>query len=132
MAVVLVVFAALAWSATSATAQVVEKPSAVTWDHADFATATSYVFGYFLLPVNPDGTCNASAQPAADPYMQDTFAKPSTTSGLGMTALLVAKPIGCYVAKMKAVDASGLTSVWSDVTGPFVFRPAAPVPRAIK
>ena len=120
-------FAAPVWAQTP-----VESPSSVTWDHSDYATAASYTFGYFLLPVNPDGTCNVSAQPAAQPYMVDTLPKPATTDGLGMSGTLVARPIGCYIAKLRAVDQSGLLSAWSDPTVPFIFRPAAPVPRAIK
>lgn len=116
-----------AWAQTP-----VEKPSSVVWDHPDFATATSYTFGYFLLPVNADGTCNVSAPTAAEPVKTDTFAKPATTDGVGMSALLVAKPIGCYIAKMRALDVSGLLSEWSIPTGPFVFRPTAPVPRVVK
>jgi hypothetical protein len=57
----LLVLALACLVAPSATAQtVIYNPSTVTWDHADFATAQKYTIGFFLLPVLPDGSCNAA------------------------------------------------------------------------
>lgn len=113
-------------------AQVITNPTSVTWDHSDFATATRYDLGYFLLPVKADNTCDTAATPAATPVVTDNLGKPATTTGIGMTAPLGAKPIGCYVARMRVLDASGLFSDWSLVSNPFLRRPATPGLPAIK
>jgi hypothetical protein len=110
----------------SAQAQtVIYNPSTVTWDHADFATAQKYTIGFFLLPVLPDGSCNAAGTPGSSPVTTRDVAKPATTTGIGMSASLPSYPVGCYVLKMLAVDVSGLASDWSPTTDPFGRRPAA-------
>jgi hypothetical protein len=95
-------------------------------------TATRYDLGYFLLLVKPDNTCDVVSAPGTTPTVIDNVGKPATTTGLGMTAPLVAKPIGCYVARVRALDASGLYSDWSVVSNPFLKRPATPVLPAVK
>lgn len=125
------VFLLLALGAGMASAQVVN-PTSVVWDHTDFATATRYDGGYFALPVKPDNTCDLTAVPGTSPTQTDNLGKPATTTGLGMSAGLVARPIGCYVYKVKALDASGLFSDWSLASDPFVKRPATPGKPAVK
>jgi hypothetical protein len=109
--------------ALSASAQT-SNPSAVTFDHVDFATAAHYDGGYFALLVKADNTCDLLSTPAVAPMATDNLGKPATTTGLGMSAPLVAKPIGCYVYKVRALDASGLYSDWSLPSDPLVKRPA--------
>lgn len=115
----------LAGAGAASAQTVVYDPSTVVWDHADFATATRYVLGFFALPVLPSGACDAMAIPAASPATTRDIAKPVTTTGIGMSASLPSYPVGCYVAKMQAVDVSGLVSAWSDLSDPFGRRPAA-------
>jgi hypothetical protein len=122
----------LALLPATATGQIITNPTAAVWDHVDFATAVRYDLGYFLLPVKADNTCDTAAAPAASPVLTDNLGKPVTTTGLGLTAPLVGKPIGCYVARMRALDASGLFSDWSLVSNPFLKRPATPGLPAIK
>jgi hypothetical protein len=117
--------------AVAANAQTVN-PQAATWDHTDFATATRYDLGYFALPVLPNNTCDLAATPGASPTVTDNLGKPPTTTGFGMTANLVAKPVGCYVAKLRALDASGLFSDWSLASNSFLKRPATPASLAVK
>ena len=109
--------------ASPAMAQI-PNPTTVVFDHVDFATAAHYDGGYFLLPVKADNTCDLLAVPAASPVMTDNLGKPTTTTGVGQTAALVARPIGCYVYKVRALDLSGLYSDWSAASDPFVRRPA--------
>jgi hypothetical protein len=117
----------------SATAQtVIYNPSTVTWDHADYATASKYVIGFFMLPVLLDGSCNPAGTPGASPVTTRDVAKPATTTGIGMSASLPSYPVGCYVLKMQAVDVSGLVSDWSPTTDPFGRRPAATSKPALK
>lgn len=110
---------------TVANAQI-PNPTSVVWDHADFLTATRYDGGYFALPVKADNTCDLAATPGTAPTQTDNLGKPATTTGISMSANLVARPIGCYVYKVKALDASGLFSDWSLASDPFVRRPSTP------
>ena len=112
--------------ALPAAAQVVTNPTTVVFDHVDHVTATAYFGGYFALPVLANNTCDVAASPAASPAMTDSLGKPATTTGVGLTAPLSARPIGCYVYKVRALDASGLFSDWSTSSDPFVKRPATP------
>jgi hypothetical protein len=110
--------------ALPASAQTVN-PSTVVFDHVDYLTAAHYDGGYFLLPVLPSGLCDLLAVPAVAPAMTDNLGKPSTTTGVAMTTALVARPIGCYVYKVRALDVSGLYSDWSAASDPFMRKPAA-------
>ena len=47
----------LAASAAPASAQVVNPPASVQFDHADFTSAVSYQVGYYMLTVTA-GVCN--------------------------------------------------------------------------
>lgn len=111
--------------AVSASAQVTN-PSAVVFDHTDFATATSYEGGYFAMTVKADRTCDAAATPAVSPTQTDVWAKPATTTGIAMSATLVARPIGCWIMRVRAIDASGLASDWSLPSDLFLRKSAAP------
>jgi hypothetical protein len=103
-----------------------QNPSSVTFDHADFATAAHYDGGYFQLLVKVDNTCDLLSAPAVAPMATDNLGKPATTTGVSMSATLSAKPIGCYVMKVRVLDASGLYSDWSLPSDPFVRKPATP------
>ena len=103
-----------------------QNPSAVTFDHTDYATAAHYDGGYFALLVKADNTCDLLSTPAVVPMATDNLGKPATTTGLAMSATLTAKPIGCYVLKVRVLDASGLYSDWSFPSDPFVRKPASP------
>jgi hypothetical protein len=118
--------------AAPANCQLVTNPTSVQFDHTDFATATRYDGGYFLLPVKADNTCDMVATPGVSPVQTDNLGKPATTTGVGMQGSLVAKPIGCYVYKVRALDASGLYSEWSSASNPFLKRPATPAALAVK
>jgi hypothetical protein len=118
--------------AVAAEAQVISNPTAVTFDHVDFSTADHYEGGYFALLVKADNTCDTVSAPAATASRTDNLGKPATTTGLGMTTNLVAKPIGCYVYKVRALDVSQLWSAWSGASGPFVRNPATPGNLAVK
>lgn len=107
-------------------AQLITNPTTVTFDHVDFLSASRYDLGYFTLIVKSDNTCDTVSAPALNPSVVDNLGKPATTTGVGITAALVARPIGCYVAKVRALDLSGLFSEWSDISNPFVKRPATP------
>jgi hypothetical protein len=117
------VFAALVALPVGAQTQ---NPSSVTFDHVDFATAAHYDGGYFQLLVKSDNTCDLLSAPAVSPMATDNLGKPSTTTGVGLSATLTAKPIGCYVMKVWVLDASGLYSDWSLPSDPFVRKPATP------
>ncbi len=104
----------------------------VVFDHTDYLTASRYDGGYFLMPIKADNTCDLTATPPVSPVTIDNLGKPSTTTGVAMTAALVARPIGCYVYKVRALDASGLYSDWSAPSDPFLKRPATPAKPAIK
>ena len=118
---------ALVLLAPAAQAQTpVVNPTAVTWDHTGWETAVSYDLAYFALPVKADHTCDWTAQPAASAQVANTIPKPATTTGVGMSALLVSRPVGCFVVKMRALDGSGLVSEWSAATDPFAHLPATP------
>ena len=118
--------------AAFAQAQVVSNPTTVVFDHADHATATGYFGAYFALPVLPSGLCDTAATPAASPAMTDNLGKPTTTTGVAMSTALVARPIGCYTYKVRALDASGLYSEWSAASNPFARTPATPSSLVIK
>lgn len=107
-------------------------PTAVIFDHSDFASTSRYDGGYFALLVKADNTCDWTAMPAALPAAVDNLGKPTTTTGVAMSAALVAKPIGCYVYKVRALDASGLYSDWSPPSGPFWKKPATPGQPVVK
>jgi hypothetical protein len=110
----------------AATAQgYVEGPTKVVFDHPDHAATASYELGYFALPI-VNGACNQTGTPAEQATQVAPFAKPATTTGVGMEAALGAKPIGCYVAKLRALNAEGWASDWSPVSNPFGLRAAAP------
>ncbi len=93
-------------------AQVVNPPTAVQFDHPDFASAVSYQIGYYMLTVTA-GVCNGVSTASATALYTDTVPTPVTTTGIGMLANLTAKPVGCYVLKVRALDTSGLYSPWS-------------------
>lgn len=101
-------------------------PTSVTFDHADFATAAHYDGGYFQLLVKADNTCDLLSTPGVSPMATDNLGKPATTTGVSMLATLTAKPIGCYVMKVRVLDASGLYSDWSLPSDPLVRKPATP------
>jgi hypothetical protein len=126
------VAAVLLFALPVAAQTVIYNPSTVTWDHADFATAQKYTLGFFMLPVLPDGSCNAAGTPGASPATTRDVVKPATTTGIGMSASLPSYPVGCYVLKMLAVDVSGLASDYSAVSDPFGRRPAATSKPALK
>lgn len=131
--VLMVLFAVLVSLPPPAVAQtVIVRPSGVMFDHPDgFASAQKYELGYFLYPV-AGGDCNFAGTPGAAPVQTDDLGKPTTTTGIGMTAPLVAKPKGCYKAKVRVLDVSGLYSEWSTDSDPFKFPPAAPGKPAVK
>ena len=106
-------------------------PTAVVFDHVDFASATSYSGGYFLMPTIA-GVCDLAGTPAAAPVMTDNLGKPTTTTGVAMTAPLGAKPIGCYVYRVRVMDSSGLYSAWSPASNIGQRLPLAPSVPAIK
>lgn len=114
VALVVAVFAVmfLCVAAPPASAQIIQNPNIVMFDHADFATAASYQIAYHFLAVT-NNTCGALSTASATAAYTDTVAKPTTTTGVGMTVNLVTKPIGCYVVKVRALDASGLYAPWS-------------------
>lgn len=112
---------------------IVNPPASVQFDHAGFATAVSYDVGYFFIPVTANHTCNLTGTPEATPRFTDNVAKPTTTTGVAMLAALTTRPIGCYVLKVRAQDASGLTSPWSNVTAEIgEHDPPSPTNAAIK
>ena len=102
----------LIFSAGFTSAQVVNPPTAVQFDHTDFATAVSYQVSYYMLTVTA-GVCNGVSTASATALYTDTVPKPTTTTGIGMVANLTTKPVGCYVLKVRALDTSGLYSPWS-------------------
>jgi hypothetical protein len=109
----------------------VEKPTTAVWDHANFATTQKYELGYFAYPVI-SGNCNFAATAGANPTQTDDLGKPDTTTGISITASLIARPIGCYGAKVRALDTSGLWSDWSPMSNNFFTRPPAPTNPAVK
>lgn len=117
----------------AATAQgYVEGPTKVVFDHPDHAATASYEMGFFALPVT-GGVCNQSGTPAEAATQVAPFPKPSTADGVAMEAVLPAKPIGCYVSKLRALNADGWASEWSPVSNPFGLRAASPANvRAVK
>jgi hypothetical protein len=117
--------------AVPASAQITN-PITVVFDHADFASASRYEGGYFLLPVKADNTCDLLATSGASPVQTDNLGKPATSSGVGMSSNLVSKPIGCYVYKVRALDVSGLYSLWSAPSDPFVRTPVTPSKPVVK
>jgi hypothetical protein len=121
----------LALVALPAAAQV-PNPTSVTFDHADYATASRYDGGYFQLLVKADGACDLLSAPATSPTATDNLGKPVTTTGVGMSAALTARPIGCYVYRVRVLDVSGLYSDWSLPSDPFVKRPATVGKPAVK
>lgn len=110
----------------------IQNPSAVLWDHADFASASRYDGGYFALLVKADNTCDLVSPAATTPTKVDNLGKPATTTGVGMAGTLQARPIGCYVYKVRALDASGLYSDWSSPSDPFERTPATPGKPVVK
>jgi hypothetical protein len=115
----------------AASAQIVN-PNAVVFNHTDYASASRYDGGYFALPILANNTCDLQAQPASSPVTIDNLGKPTSATGVGITASLVAKPIGCYVYKVRALDISGLYSDWSAPSDPFERRPASPSNLVVK
>jgi hypothetical protein len=123
---------ALLGSAASAFAQTpVEKPTTAVWDYAAYATAQKYELGYFAYPAI-GGNCNFAGTPGVSPTQTDDLGKPATTTGLGLTAPLIARPIGCYGAKVRVLDASGLWTEWSPMSNSFFTRPPAPSGLVVK
>lgn len=104
-------------------AQVTPNPRTVQWDHDGYATASRYDGGYFLLLVKSDNTCDTVSSSGTNPVQIDNLGKPTTTNGIAMVSNLVAKPIGCYVFKVRVLDVSGLFSDWSPQSNPFVDSP---------
>jgi hypothetical protein len=100
-------------------------PTYVQFDHVDWATAASYELSYFALPVKADHSCDWTGTPAAGATSTTVIPKPATTNGIAMSATLTAKPVGCFVAKMRALDTGGLYSIWADAADPFSWTPAA-------
>lgn len=103
----------------------VEAPTKVIFDHPDHSATDSYELGFYALPI-VNGACDQGGAPADAATQVAPFAKPATTTGVGMEAALGAKPIGCYVAKLRALNAEGWASDWSPVSNPFGLRAAAP------
>ena len=129
---VALVFALMGFASTALAQTVIVKPSGVSFDHPDgFSSAQKYELGYFLYPV-ANGDCNFAGVPGAAPVQTDDLGKPTTTTGIGMTAPLSAKPKGCYKAKVRVLDISGLYSDWSVESDPFKFPPASPGKPAVK
>jgi hypothetical protein len=116
----------------TAQAQVTQNPTTSIWDHETFATATRYEMRYYLLPVKADNTCDLTATPGATAYTIADMGKPATTTGIAMSAPITVKPIGCFVARVRALDASGLWSLESLNSNPFVYLPPAPSGLAVK
>lgn len=106
--------------------------TSVTFDHVDYASAARYEGGYFAQVVTAGGVCDTASAPATTATALDNLAKPATTTGVGMSAPLVAKPIGCYVYKVRAYDVSGLVSEWSAPSDPFSRKPATPGKPVVK
>jgi hypothetical protein len=122
----------LIFSAAFTSAQVVNPPAAVQFDHPDFASAVSYQIGYYMLTVTA-GVCNGVSTASTTALYTDTVTKPTTTTGIGMVANLTTKPVGCYVLKVRALDTSGLYSPWSVASTNAGERdPTAPTNTAIK
>lgn len=92
---------------------IVPNPATVEFNHDGYATAQSYQVAYHFLAVTAQGTCGALTTASPTAAYTDTVPKPTTTTGTDMTANLVTRPIGCYVLKVRVLDASGLYSVWS-------------------
>lgn len=109
-----------------------QNPTTVVFDHSDYASAASYQGGYFALIVLPAGTCDLASTPAVAPTKTDDLGKPQSSNGVGMSAPLVSRPIGCFVYRVRAVDVSGLISEWSLPSGPFSKLPATPSAVAVK
>jgi hypothetical protein len=109
----------------------VEKPTTAVFDYAAYQTAQKYELGYFAYPVL-NGTCNFTAAPGSAPTQTDDLGKPATTTGIGITAPLVARPIGCYGAKVRVLDVSGLYTDWSPMSNSFFTRPPAPSAPVVK
>jgi hypothetical protein len=103
----------------------VEKPTRAEWDYPAFASAQKYELGYFAFPTT-GGNCDFTATPGSSPTQTDDLGKPPTTTGVAITALLIAKPIGCYGAKLRVLDTSGLWTNWSPMSNDFFTRPPAP------
>lgn len=129
--VAVLVFALLGFASSALAQAPVEKPTTAVWDHTDFATTQKYELGYFAYLVAA-GNCDFASTPGASPTQTDDLGKPSTATGVGITAPLGAKPKGCYGAKVRALDASGLWSEWSELSNPFFRRPGPPGKPAVK
>jgi hypothetical protein len=127
LAVVVVLFAATAGAQT-----VVLNPTQVQFDYPDFATASNFQVAYHFVAI-VNNACGAVNTAEATPRFTDTVAKPTTTTGVGMTAALITKPIGCYVLKVRGLDTSGLYSIWSPASSNEGERdPQAPANTVVK
>lgn len=129
--VVFLTFTLIGFASAAFAQTPVNNPQAAMWDHVDFSTAQKYELGYFLFPTL-NGDCNFNGTPGAAPVQSDDLGKPPTTTGVGITAQLIARPKGCYKAKVRALDVSGLYSEWSEFSDPFLRRPVGPGKPVVK
>lgn len=106
---------------TLAHAQNPSNPTAVEFDHPDFAQTDQYELGYFTAPA------------AAVPVQTATIAKPATCAPC--TVPLASRPTQFatwWVAvRGLAGGATPVTSPWSNLV-PFDRRPVAPTVRAVR
>ena len=114
-----------------ASAQVVTNPTRVEFRSPDHAQVERYEGGYFASGLAPGGGCDATGTViATDPTQVEDLSKPDEVAGL-LTAPLVARPLGCYRYKVRALGA-GLWSEWSEPSGPFANPPRVPVVDAVR
>lgn len=115
--------ATIVWAMASGHASgQVTNPTAISFDHADYAGIDHYVVGYF------------SDASAAVPIQEGTLPKPTTCTPCGGPLPSRPTSFSTYYAAVRAVaraaDGALVTSVWSNRV-PFVRAPAAPVVLAV-
>ena len=98
----------------------VSNPTTVSFAYADWATVQHFEGGYFAVPSNANGSCNLSGTPMTEPVTIDDLGNP--LAGASGSTLLRARPLGCYVYRVRAFDRSGLVSPWGAPSGPFLIR----------
>jgi hypothetical protein len=79
-------------------------PLSVTFDEEAYTTALRYEIGYFAC---------TDIGVAPEPQMIDSLGLPTSGNGVGIVAPLPARPLGCFWARVRQVDESGLISPWS-------------------
>jgi hypothetical protein len=97
----------------------VSNPTTVTFSYAYWATAARFEGAYFAVPL-VGGSCPASGAASGDPVTIDDLGNPLT--GLSGSTLLKARPLGCYVYRVRAYDQTGLVSLWGAPSNVFAIK----------